>query len=92
MRRFPLGNHPAMGLSDAREAARTVRTEVRKGADPVAEARRKRLIGREALDGIGTLTAVLDLYAKQRGGHLKSWPECRRRIDQYSRRICRSPS
>ena len=81
MRRFPLGSHPAMGLSDAREAARTVRTEVRKGADPVAEARRKRLIGREALDGIGTLTAVLDLYAKQKGGHLKSWPECRRRID-----------
>jgi len=81
MRRFPLGDHPAMGISEAREAARSMRAEVRKGADPVADARRKRIIGREARDGIGTLTAVLDLYAKQKGDSLKSWRECRRRID-----------
>ena len=81
MRRFPLGDHPAMGIAEAREAARTMRTEIRKGADPVAEARQKRVIGREAREGIGTLTAILDIYAKQRGGSLKSWPECRRRID-----------
>src|SRR5450759_3502008 len=60
MRRFPLGEHPAMGISDAREAARTMRANVRAGADPVAEARRKRMIGPEARDGFGTLTAVLD--------------------------------
>jgi integrase len=81
MRRFPLGDHPAMGISEAREAARSMRADVRKGADPVADARRKRIIGQEARDGIGTLTAVLDLYAKQKGDSLKSWPECRRRID-----------
>jgi integrase len=81
MRRFPLGDYPAMGISEAREAARSMRADVRKGADPVAEARRKRTIGQEARDGIGTLTAVLDLYAKQKGDSLKSWPECRRRID-----------
>lgn len=81
MRRFSLGNYPAMGISEAREAARRMRADVRKGADPVAEARRKRIMGQEARDGVGTLTAVLDLYAKQRGDSLKSWPECRRRID-----------
>ncbi len=81
MRRFPLGNHPTMGIAEAREAARRMRAEVRKGADPVVEARRTRAIGQEARNGVGTLTAVLDIYAKQRGSNLKSWPECRRRID-----------
>jgi len=81
MRRFPLGDYPKMGISDAREAARTMRADVRKGADPIADAQRKRKIGQEAREGLGTLTAVLDIYAKQKGGSLKSWPECRRRID-----------
>ncbi len=80
-RRFPLGEYPAMGIAEAREAARALRAEVRKGADPVAEAKRRRAIGREARDGIGTLAALLDLYAKQKGAALKSWPECRRRIE-----------
>ena len=81
MRGFPLGDHPGLGIADARDAARAMRVEVRKGADPVAEARRKRVIGREAKEGIGTLTALLDQYAAKRGAALKSWPECRRRID-----------
>ena len=81
MRRFPLGEYPGLGISEARDAARTMRVEVRKGADPVAEARHKRLIGREAQDGIGTLAALLDLYGAKHGATLKSWPECRRRID-----------
>jgi len=81
MRRFPLGDYPTLGISGAREAAQGMRVEVRKGADPIAEARRKRLIGREAREGINTLTALLDLYADKKGGKLKSWGECRRRID-----------
>lgn len=81
MRRFPLGDYPAMGISSAREAAQVMRVEVRKGADPIAEARRKRSIGREARQGINTLTSLLDLYAEKRGAALKSWAECRRRID-----------
>ena len=81
MRRFPLGEHPDMGIADARDAARGMRVRVRDGADPVAERRRQRAIGRDARDGIGTLTAVLDLYAKQRGEALRSWPESRRRIE-----------
>lgn len=81
MRRFPLGDYPAMGISAAREAAQGMRVEVRKGADPIADARRKRMIGREAREGINTLTALLDLYAEKKGGKLKSWGECRRRIE-----------
>ncbi len=81
MRRFPLGSHPDMGVSEAREAARAMRAYVKKGADPVADARRKRMMGREARAGIGTMTALLDLYAEKRGASLKSWSECRRRID-----------
>ncbi|MSP01254.1 MAG: site-specific integrase, partial [Acetobacteraceae bacterium] len=81
MRRFPLGDYPGMGISQARDAARTMRVAVRGGDDPIADARRKRVMGREAREGIGTLAAVLDIYAKQRGSGLKSWPECRRRID-----------
>lgn len=90
MRRFPLGDHPTMGVADAREAARTLRAEVRKGADPVAEARRKRIIGKDAREGVGTLTAILDLYAKHKGSKLKSWAECRRRIDHvFARHLAR---
>ncbi len=91
MRRFPLGEHPAMGIADAREAARAMRAEIRKGADPVADARRKRVIGREAREGIGTLTALLDLYAIKQGGKLKSWPECRRRIDHVFASFLKKP-
>src|SRR5207302_1320551 len=67
MRRFPLGAYPTMGLSDARDAARMMRAEVKKGADPIADARRTRMIGREARAGVGTLAALLDVYGKQQG-------------------------
>jgi integrase len=70
-----------MGISEAREAARATRSDVRKGADPVADARRKRAIGKDARDGIGTLAALLDLYGAKQGHNLKSWDECRRRIN-----------
>ena len=80
-RRFALGRHPNMGISEAREAAATMRTKVqRDGADPVAEARRKRAGIRDAAVGIGTLAALLDLYGAKAGASLKSWADCRRRI------------
>jgi len=80
-RRFVLGQHPTMGISDAREAAGAMRARVQQaGADPVAEARRKRTQAHDAAAGIGTLAALLDLYGRQRGTTLKSWPECRQRI------------
>ncbi len=62
MRRFPLGAWPGIGIAEAREKARALRVAVRDGADPVAEARRKRMVARDAAQGIGTLAALLDLY------------------------------
>ena len=63
MRRFPVGEWPTMGIADARERAKALRPKVRdEGADPVQERRRLRAIGRDAKAGIGTLSALLDLY------------------------------
>jgi len=88
MRRFTLGEHPLMGISEAREAARTMRAQVRGGADPVADARHKRAIGKAAMEGVGTLDALLDLYERKQGAALKSWPDCKRRIRSvYARRL-----
>ena len=70
-----------MSISEAREAAAGMRAKVqRDGADPVAEARRKRGEVRDAAAGIGTLAALLDLYGAKNGAKLKSWTDCRRRI------------
>jgi integrase len=81
IRRFPLGSWPGVGLSEARDAARTLRERVRAaGADPIAERRRERAIGQDARAGIGTLASLLDLYERQECGALKSWPESRKRI------------
>ena len=81
LRRFPLGSWPAVGLSEARDAARALREKVRaEGADPIAERRRERAIGQDAKAGIGTLASLLDLYERQECGGLKSWMESRKRI------------
>ena len=80
-RRYGLGKWPDMGVAAARDAARQTRAEVAKGADPIFEARKKRLATKHASDGIGTLAAILDIYARQHGATLRSWPECRNRID-----------
>lgn len=81
VRRFPLGSYPEMGIAAARDAARAMHTKIRHdGADPVAEARRERAIGKAAQEGVGTLAALVDLYGKKRGANLRSWPECDRRI------------
>ena len=77
-RRHTLGAHSdQLGLAQARIAARSLREEVRKGSDPVAEAQRKRTAQRAG----DTLASLIELYERQRGGALKSWPECRRRIE-----------
>jgi integrase len=81
-RRFVLGHYPAMSISEAREAAGAMRGKVqRDGADPVADRRRRRAEARDAAAGIGTFAALLDLYGSKPGARLKSWPECRRRIE-----------
>ncbi len=77
-RRHTLGAHSdQLGLAQARIAARSLREAVREGLDPVAEAQRKRTAQRAG----DTLASLIELYERQRGGALKSWPECRRRIE-----------
>jgi len=79
-----------MGVAAARDAARQTRAEVDKGADPILEARKKRAAAKNATAGVGTLAATLDIYARQHGASLRSWPECRRRIDSvFSRHMTR---
>lgn len=83
MRRFPLGSYPGLGLAKARGAARAMHQQVRvDGADPVAERRAERAQAAAAREGIGTLAALLDLYERQRGGKLRSWPEYRASISR----------
>ena len=74
-RRHTLGAHPALGLAQARIAARSLREAVRSGRNPVAEAQRKHTAQRD------TLASLIELYERQRGGTLKSWPEYRSRIE-----------
>lgn len=82
MRRFSIGSFPAISIAEARKRARKLRDEVKQnGADPTADRRRKRLRAKDAAAGIGTLAALLDSYAKQRGLALKSWADGRRQIE-----------
>jgi integrase len=84
---FVLGHHPEMGLSEAREAARQLRVQVRGGADPTAERRAARTAQRSPPAPVlstptDTLQAMLTLYEEQRGCDLKSWAHSRKRVDR----------
>jgi integrase len=80
-RRFPLGNHPTLGISGAREAAREMRHKVqREGADPIAEKRRGIALGKDARKGVGTLKALLDAYGTSNAAP-KSWQVGRPRVE-----------
>lgn len=85
MRRFPLGRWPEMGLSEARDKARSTHTKVREGADPIAERRRIRAAGQDAAAGIGTLGALVSIYGAGPGQELKTWGEAKRRIEHVFR-------
>lgn len=91
MRRFTLGVHPTLGVSEAREAARMTWAQVRGGADPVQEARHKRAIAKAAKEGVGTLMALIELYGRKNGAALKSWPDCRRRIESVFKPLLKKP-
>lgn len=82
LRRFPVGEYPEMGISDARARAAVVRAEVKRGSDPIAAARLRRQIAKDGRDGIGTLGALVDLYGRLNGEAKKSWPEQLRRIQK----------
>jgi integrase len=81
-RRFPLGRHPAVGLAEARRAASALREEVRKGADPIAAGRQRRVEAKASgQGGSDTLRSLLTLYGHQKGRGLRSWSRYQRRID-----------
>ena len=80
MRRFKLGQYPEQGIAMARETARRLRVEVRSGSDPIADSKRVRAAGRDAREGIGTLEALLQLYASKVASKHRTWPASRRRI------------
>lgn len=67
-----------MTIAQARVEARRVYAAVKAGADPIAEARRDRAIGRAAQAGIGTLQAILDAYSAS--DPPRSWERSRRVI------------
>ncbi len=93
MRRFSLGTFPTMGISEARTEARVLHTKVkREGADPTAQARRERAMSANARAGVGTLAAVLELYAEKRGSAQKAWPQARKRIEALFRPLLQKPA
>jgi hypothetical protein len=48
MRKFRAGEYPGMGIAAARVSARRLREVARDVADPIADARRERMAGRDA--------------------------------------------
>jgi integrase len=82
LRSFVLGHHPELGLSEAREAARKLRVQVRDGADPTAQRRAAGTLQPASPSPVDTLHAVLAIYEAQRGNDLKSWAHSRKRVDR----------
>lgn len=77
LRRYTLGSHPQMGISEARTVARTNKDAVQlKGADPTA-ARRQ---ARNAKLGM-TLADLICEYEQNGNKPEKSWRENKRRIE-----------
>ncbi|WP_319614473.1 tyrosine-type recombinase/integrase [Acidiphilium acidophilum] len=74
-RRFTIGHHPAIGIADARDAARKLRERVREGFDPIDDARQRRAEAEAARENVNTLSDLIAHYGAKQGGKLKSWPE-----------------
>ena len=79
-RRFALGTYPAMGLAEAREAARRTQQQVRhEQRNPVLEGRQAR--ARAKVQGDGTLAGLVDAYFDHgRGAALRTASEQKARI------------
>ena len=90
MRRFGLGAYPAIGISAARDAARTMREAVRQGADPIADARRERDLQKAAQAGVGTLEELLELYGASPAAP-RTWPTSNRSVKTVFRRLLARP-
>jgi Arm DNA-binding domain len=74
LKRFSLGEYPALGIKKAREAAEIMRHQVRhKGEDPNAERQAKREAAKNPPPPELTLQEIIDLYAAAVGPVRKSW-------------------
>jgi integrase len=90
-RRYQLGNYPAMGISDARNAARALHQKVKQdGVDPIAEKRHRLALGKAAKAGVGTLRALLDTYGETMEAP-KSWRAGRPRVELVFKRLLDLP-
>jgi len=79
-RRFTLGQYPGLKLAATRKAAQAMRQKVKhEGADPIAQQREQRKAAK-VKQKANTLATLLDLYQRQKGSKLRSWPEYRRSI------------
>jgi Arm DNA-binding domain len=67
MRRITLGEYPALGLADAREAANERRKQLRAGTDPTAQRDRERAEQAKADTPFSTLCELYVEQVKERG-------------------------
>ena len=88
-RMFTIGAYPAIGLSAARIAARSLREDVRRGADPTADKRaRKQAVAemrvaarlKVASGPEHTIRTLLDEYERLKVNGRKSWPRTKGRL------------
>ncbi len=79
--RIKLGAWPAMGISDARRAAQTVKLEVATGLDPNEEKRESARQAAEAASKRRTLGEVLDQYETMKLVQQKRGADVRRALD-----------
>lgn len=90
MRRFGLGAYPALGISAARDAARTMREGVRHGSDPTADRRRERDRQKAAQAGVGTLAKLLAMYGASPVAP-RSWPGSVKVVSSVFKRLLARP-
>ena len=74
-RRFEVG--VGLGLAEARRAAEVIRARVRLGEDPSAARKEARMRAKDAREGVGTLSGLIDAYGRARGEQLRSWSAAR---------------
>jgi integrase len=78
---FTLGGYPAMGLAAARLAARSMREDVRRGADPTAEKKARSMKVTKVEEAPGqTIRSLMNEYEQLKVNGGKSWPTTRQRL------------
>ena len=93
-RMFTIGGYPAIGLGAARIAARSLREDVRRGADPTADKRARKQETQVKVAASGpqnTIKTLLDEYEHLKVNGQKSWPITRVRLSGILKPIIDTP-